>query len=295
MVSFSSLLLVCTATVAVLAAPSKENDKHDLVARQSLTTSQTGTNNGYYYSFWTDGAGQVTYTNGAGGSYSVVWSGNAGNWVGGKGWNPGAARAITFSGTYSPNGNSYLSVYGWTTSPLIEYYIVENFGTYNPSTGTTKKGSVTSDGDTYDIYQTTRTNAPSIQGTATFQQYWSVRRNHRSSGTVTTGNHFNAWASLGMTLGNHDYQIVATEGYQSSGSASITVGTGTPSGTTTTTTNGQTTTTTTKQTTTTTTNGNTGTCSAKWGQCGGQGWSGPTCCQSGSTCTYSNAWYSQCL
>ncbi|KIO16402.1 glycoside hydrolase family 11 protein, partial [Tulasnella calospora MUT 4182] len=135
MVSFSSLLLVCTATAAVLAAPSQDNEKRDLAARQTITSSQTGTNNGYYYSFWTDGAGTISYTNGAGGSYSVTWSGNAGNWVGGKGWNPGAARAITYSGTYNPNGNSYLSVYGWTTSPLIEYYIVENFGTYNPSTG----------------------------------------------------------------------------------------------------------------------------------------------------------------
>jgi len=36
-------------------------------------------------------------------------------------------------------------------------------------------------------------------------------------------------------------------------------------------------------------------CASKWGQCGGQGWTGPTCCESGSTCTYSNPWYSQCL
>lgn len=32
-----------------------------------------------------------------------------------------------------------------------------------------------------------------------------------------------------------------------------------------------------------------------WGQCGGQGWSGPTTCISGYTCTYSNPYYSQCL
>ncbi|RFU30056.1 hypothetical protein B7463_g6291, partial [Scytalidium lignicola] len=33
----------------------------------------------------------------------------------------------------------------------------------------------------------------------------------------------------------------------------------------------------------------------KYGQCGGQGYTGPTVCASGSTCTYSNDWYSQCL
>jgi hypothetical protein len=35
-------------------------------------------------------------------------------------------------------------------------------------------------------------------------------------------------------------------------------------------------------------------CSALYSQCGGQNWSGPTCC-TGSTCTYSNPYYSQCL
>ncbi|KAB5566761.1 acetylxylan esterase precursor [Coniochaeta sp. 2T2.1] len=35
-------------------------------------------------------------------------------------------------------------------------------------------------------------------------------------------------------------------------------------------------------------------CAALWGQCGGQGWTGATCCSQG-TCKASNQWYSQCL
>lgn len=114
-------------------------------------------------------------------------------------------------------------MYGWTRNPLIEYYVVENFGSYDPSSAAQQKGTVNVDGSTYRILQTQRTNQPSIEGTSTFQQYWSVRNNKRTGGSVNMAAHFNAWANLGMRLGSHDYQIVATEGYFSSGSASITV------------------------------------------------------------------------
>lgn len=220
MVSFSTLFVACSAFAGAFALPTAEAGE---ILDKRSTPSSTGTNNGYYYSFWTDGAGSVTYTNKAGGEYSVVWSGNAGNFVGGKGWNPGSARTITYSGSFSPNGNGYLSVYGWTTNPLIEYYIVESYGTYNPSSAASEKGTVTVDGSTYTILETTRTNEPSIEGTSTFQQYWSVRQSHRTSGSVNTAAHFSAWAALGMNLGTFNYQIVATEGYESSGSSDITV------------------------------------------------------------------------
>lgn len=36
-------------------------------------------------------------------------------------------------------------------------------------------------------------------------------------------------------------------------------------------------------------------CAQLWGQCGGNGFTGPTCCASGSTCVKQNDWYSQCL
>jgi endo-1,4-beta-xylanase len=293
MVSFSTLFVAASAIIGALAAPGNPilNERGTLVQRGG-TPSATGYNNGYFYSWWTDNGAQATYTNGAGGQYSITW-GTGGNLVGGKGWKPGSAKTITYSGSYNPNGNSYLSVYGWTTSPLVEYYIVENFGTFNPSTGATKKGTVVSDGGTYDIYVSTRTNQPSIIGTATFQQYWSVRQSKRSSGTVTTGNHFNAWKNANMNLGAFDYLIVATEGYFSSGSSSITVGS--TDNTNPTTTQPTTTRVTTAPGQSTTAPSNNGSCAAKWGQCGGIGFNGATCCQSGSTCQVGNAYYSQCL
>jgi len=136
---------------------------------------------------------------------------------------------VKYSGTYEPKGPGYLSVYGWTRGPLIEYYIVDSHGDLTPGEPWTKKGNFTFEEGSYDIYTSMRVNKPSIDGTSTFQQFWSVRTEPRVGGTITTGKHFAEWSKLGMRLGGHQYMILATEGYnhgsvKCSGNAKIALG-----------------------------------------------------------------------
>ncbi|KAJ5979308.1 Glycoside hydrolase family 11 [Penicillium viridicatum] len=218
MVTFSGLFLAACAFASAFALPAEVN-----VEKRALYTSQTGECNGYHYSFWTNGGGKVEYNNEKNGEYSVSWE-NCGDFTSGKGWSTGSARNIHYAGDFKPSGNAYLAVYGWTRGPLVEYYILENYGTYNPGPSLTYKGTFASDGSDYDIYTHLQVDQPSIDGPKkTFMQYWSIRRNKRSAGTVTTANHFNAWASHGMNLGAHDYQILSTEGFSSSGYAHMSV------------------------------------------------------------------------
>jgi endo-1,4-beta-xylanase len=127
-----------------------------------------------------------------------------------------------------------LGVYGWTrntTGGIVEYWILESYGSLNPGSGMIRKGSTTclSDGVAlrYDIYYVPRPyNFPPIEGEENYQQFWSIRspRRGKVKGTVDTDCHFSAWRDLGMELGEKfAYQIFMTDGYYSSGNATITV------------------------------------------------------------------------
>lgn len=198
-------------------------------AAQQVCDNGTGTHGGYFYTFWKDG-GTACMTLGSGGNYSTTYNLSGGrNLVAGKGWQTGStSRRVGYNaGVWNPGTNSYLTLYGWSTNPLVEYYVVDSWGSsFTPPGNAQSMGTVTTDGGIYNIYRTQRVNAPSIIGTATFYQYWSVRTARRSTGVnsvITFANHVSAWRQRGWNLGTMNYQVMATEGFGSTGSSDITV------------------------------------------------------------------------
>ncbi|KAH7355503.1 concanavalin A-like lectin/glucanase domain-containing protein [Pyrenochaeta sp. MPI-SDFR-AT-0127] len=226
MVLLSSLATVLLAVFPVaLSLPSDLTSliSHDTVGKQ-LEARQGG-----YYSFWSEGSGSFQCSQQGGGKYSCKWSGQSGGgFVAGTGFKPGGSRVVKYSGTYSAKGPGYLALYGWTRNPLIEYYIIESYDILAPGEPWTRKGEFTFEEGTYELYTSQRVNKPSIEGTRTFTQFWSVRTEKRVGGTISTAKHFDAWSKAGMKLGNHDYMILCTEGFANgtllpSGSSAITV------------------------------------------------------------------------
>ena len=196
-------------------------------AAQVITENKTGNQSGYDYELWKD-YGNTSMTLNSPTTFSCQWS-NIGNALFRIGKKFGSTKtyqelgniSVNYACDYKPNGNSYLCVYGWTQSPLVEYYVVDSWGTWRPP-GATPKGQITVDGGTYDVYETTRVNKPSIEGDTTFKQYWSVRTSKRTSGTISLSEHFKKWEAMGLKMGKMYEAALTVEGYESSGSANVT-------------------------------------------------------------------------
>ena len=195
---------------------------------------------GYDYEMWNqNGQGQASM-NPSAGSFTCSWS-NIENFLARMGKNYdskkqnykqiGSNIVLEYDVEYTPRGNSYMCVYGWTRNPLMEYYIVEGWGDWRPpGDGAERKGSVTLNGNTYDIAKTMRYNQPSLDGTATFPQYWSIRQTSGSrnntqnnmSGTIDVSKHFDAWSKAGLDMSGTLYEVsLNIEGYRSNGSANV--------------------------------------------------------------------------
>lgn len=211
------------------------------------TPNSAGFHDGVFYTWWSDGAGNATYTNGPGGSYSVNWTDSQGNFFGGKGWNSASNnryvkalvstntriplitthRVVNYDGTFEPKGTAYLSFYQWNQKTNDDYYVLESYGTFNPADYSPIKGRITCNGANYDVVDVWRIP---IGLEPISYHYYSVRNpklpNGHVSGTIDFACHLAGWTSLGLThyrVSGQDVQLMATEGYFSSGFSNITV------------------------------------------------------------------------
>lgn len=198
----------------------------DLSNATTLTDSTIGEEDGYGYELWKD-YGDTTMVLTGDGTFTCEWK-NINNALFRRGVKFDCTQtyrdigniAVDYEVDYNPDGNSYLCVYGWTREPLVEYYVVESWGSWRPPGGN-PIGTITVDGGVYDVYRTVRVNQPSIDGNTTFEQYWSVRQEKSTKGTVNVASHFAAWEQMGMPMGKMYEAALTVEGYQSAGTAEV--------------------------------------------------------------------------
>lgn len=216
-------------TAFAMAAISSSISWGQTVTCSNGTSQKMGSAGGYDYELWSqNGAGSATMklnvSDENGGAFEVEWQGTV-NMLArtGKRWGSNSTVTVQnvgnitseFDVEWSSTDNvKYVSVYGWGYydqqdipsgfSNEIEYYIVQDRGSYNPTSGGKKWGSAVIDGISYDFYTTDRIQQPSLSGTSTFKQYWSIPSNtsqHRTKGTISISKHFSEWAKVGMKMG----------------------------------------------------------------------------------------------
>ncbi len=148
-------------------------------------------------------------------AFSAAWN-NSGDYLGRLGfeWGNGGktydqygtiTAGFTFKKTGSGGGFSYIGIYGWSTNPCVEWYIVDDsfgsmpFTPYNSG----QKGSPTMiDGENYKFYSNgTNGTGGSRCNASSWTQFWSIRQKARQCGTITISDHFKGWDAAGMKLG----------------------------------------------------------------------------------------------
>ncbi len=191
------------------------------------SSNQSGTVGSQQWTVWSSGSGGCLTTYGSSAAFSASWN-NAGDFLARVGLSMGSSKtpdqytsiAADFAEKKSGSAGGYSSigVYGWTVSPLVEWYVVEDSYQSLGSRGT-KKGTFTIDGEgTYDVYYHQQVNQPSIQGTSTFDQFISVRQGARTCGHISLSKHFAQWKTFGMTMGKMEEAKVLIEAGGGSGS-----------------------------------------------------------------------------
>ena len=205
------------------------------------SNSKGSAGGGYAYELWSNGTGSGCMTvYGVDAKFSATWT-NAGDFLARIGLPFDQTKTPAQLGTISSDfaetktgadGLVYVGIYGWTVSPLREYYIIDDWGSSKPadtaSDGTprTKVGTITVDGDSYDVWKHTQTNKPAITGdNQTFDQYFSVRQTARQCGHISISEHFSQWGNLGLQLGKLEEAKLLVEAQNSTGTIDFTTAT----------------------------------------------------------------------
>ncbi len=197
------------------------------------TNSKGSAGSGYAYELWAEGGGTGCMTvHGVDAAFSAEWNGIE-DFLARAGLDFNQTQTHAQVGTITAEfaetktetdgGLTYIGIYGWTVSPLREFYILDDWGSEKPagvaSDGTPRDevGTLVADGETYDVWKKTRENKPAITGPSeTFDQYFSIRRSARQCGTISVSDHFNQWEDKGLLLGNlYEVKLLAEAQFNS--------------------------------------------------------------------------------
>jgi endo-1,4-beta-xylanase len=209
--------------------------------KQYCSNSKGTADGSYAYELWSDGTGTGCMTvYGVDATFSATWT-SVGDLLARNGLQFDETKTPTQLGTISSDfaetktgsdGLVYVGIYGWSVSPLREYYIIDDWGgtmpggTASDGTPRTHVGTITVDGGTYDVWKHTQMNKPNITGTdQNFDQYFSVRQTARQCGHISISQHFSQWATLGLQMGNLEEAKVLVEAQSSTGTIAFTTAT----------------------------------------------------------------------
>jgi endo-1,4-beta-xylanase len=200
------------------------------------SNNASGMASGMAWTIWSNGSGGAITTYDPTPAFKATWA-NSGDYLARIGLQWNASKTFDQYGTITAQfnskktgtggGYSYIGVYGWSVSPCVEFYIVDdsfNKMPVNPGS-TTNKGTAMIDGGTYTLYTraTTGTGGSKCPNTTQWTQFYSVRQTARTCGQISITEHFKAWAAAGMALGKMDQAQLLVEVGGGSGSVDFPV------------------------------------------------------------------------
>ncbi len=169
--------------------------------QQTNAAGTSGYSNGYYYFTYYTGNGSTTIRPN-GNNYSASWTSGLSDSLAGVGWWPGSIRNIGYNYGYISGSFNNAGAYGWAPYPNLEWYI-SDFG----SRSGTFKGTMNSDGGTYNVYK------GSQGGGAQYNDDRTVDQSRGANHTITMSNHVNYWRAHIGSFGTIRETVIMVECY----------------------------------------------------------------------------------